>query len=248
MQYTFLVNQKAVIDNFGGRLTLKDVVIQDFFRNFITSTNKKIKRITDEGGNIWVWVSTKHIISCCPILKIKSIQGVRDHVNTLINEGLLERKIEDKFMAFYRLGTKADLLVFSEPQRESLEGVQNYLGPPPAKESLAYQTIKDMNQTNIIKHAPNGAKIPNIIVPESFAKEWADWVQYRKQARKPLTELTMKQQIAFLTSQGAKAADIINLSITNGWQGLKFPSKNQGQHKDQKREGGYYDNKGGFGN
>lgn len=62
--------------------------------------------------------------------------------------------------------------------------------------------------------------IPEWIKPEI----WDRWEKYRKDIRKKLTPLTVKQQIKFLTEHKEDYETIINNSIQNGWTGL-FPIK-----------------------
>jgi hypothetical protein len=63
---------------------------------------------------------------------------------------------------------------------------------------------------------------------EAFAAAWADWTEHRKQKRNPLTELTIKMQLADLAAMGeARAIDAIEQSIRSGWTGI-FPPKPNG--------------------
>lgn len=53
---------------------------------------------------------------------------------------------------------------------------------------------------------------------------WAEWEQYRKEKKKPMTPLARKKAIAFLETQKDDHVEIINISIRNSWTGL-FPLK-----------------------
>lgn len=72
---------------------------------------------------------------------------------------------------------------------------------------------------------------------------WDEWVSYLKQRRKTPTKLTVQKQQAFLSNYSPEVQEqIINTSITNGWQGL-FPPKEQnnganrpGGHTGQNRQ------------
>ena len=56
---------------------------------------------------------------------------------------------------------------------------------------------------------------------EEYSPLIQSWIDYRKQIKKPLTDLSLKQLQKKIDSEGeAKAEYIINLSIENGWQGL----------------------------
>lgn len=63
--------------------------------------------------------------------------------------------------------------------------------------------------------------------------DWADWLQHRKEIRKPVSELAAKRQatqLAKLAAEGHAACDVIANSIANGYQGLFAPSRTNGGH------------------
>lgn len=60
------------------------------------------------------------------------------------------------------------------------------------------------------------------------ASAWAEWIEYRKQAKKKMTPATVKRQQAFLAGYTKTIQQqIIDASIQNGWTGL-FEPKEQG--------------------
>lgn len=60
-------------------------------------------------------------------------------------------------------------------------------------------------------------------------EKWNEWLEYRKQSKKKMTELTIRKQLKFLEIYKKDHVQIIDKSITNGWQGLFAPdSKNYG--------------------
>ena len=65
---------------------------------------------------------------------------------------------------------------------------------------------------------------PTLTLPyeQPFAEAWDKWVAYRKQIKKPLSEMTMKEQLLMLSGWGSEQNAIasINKSIAFGWQGL----------------------------
>ena len=65
---------------------------------------------------------------------------------------------------------------------------------------------------------------PTLTLPyeQPFADAWDKWVAYRKQIKKPLSEMTMKEQLLMLSGWGSEQNAIasINKSIAFGWQGL----------------------------
>jgi len=63
--------------------------------------------------------------------------------------------------------------------------------------------------------------LPNILKTTEFFKAWEDWVQYRKERKKPLTVISIKKQILNLVEIGeTRAIAAINNSIANQWQGI----------------------------
>ena len=62
-------------------------------------------------------------------------------------------------------------------------------------------------------------------LPQWLNKEaWAEWVQFRKEIRKPLKPTTIKLQLKMLEKHKENHVEILETSIQNGWQGL-FPNK-----------------------
>jgi hypothetical protein len=65
---------------------------------------------------------------------------------------------------------------------------------------------------------------PLALSSDRFREVWSGWMRYRCELHKPLTESTIKQQVALLESFGHDAAIVsIKNSIRNGWQGLFDP-------------------------
>lgn len=48
---------------------------------------------------------------------------------------------------------------------------------------------------------------------------WTDWIEYREEIKKPLTEISIKKQVGFLIQQ-LNPSECINSAIRNQWQGL----------------------------
>ena len=72
---------------------------------------------------------------------------------------------------------------------------------------------------------------PTLTLPyeQPFAEVWDKWVAYRKQIKKPLSEMTMKEQLLMLSGWGSEQNAIasINKSIAFGWQGLFVMTSNK---------------------
>ncbi len=59
---------------------------------------------------------------------------------------------------------------------------------------------------------------------------WAQWVEYRKQVRKPLKPASIPAAQQALAAFGSDQIAVVTQSIANGWQGL-FALKNGGKHE-----------------
>ena len=67
---------------------------------------------------------------------------------------------------------------------------------------------------------------PDLDTPD-FAEAWAEWEQYRREAKKALTKATIKKQLTMLDKLGSEfAIEAINQSIERGWTGLFEPTQN----------------------
>ena len=66
--------------------------------------------------------------------------------------------------------------------------------------------------------------IPLPFPSETFSEAWGQWVQYRKEKKKPLTDLAIKLQFKDLIAWGEEQSIIsIQKAIKSGWQGLFKP-------------------------
>ena len=75
---------------------------------------------------------------------------------------------------------------------------------------------------------------PELDTPE-FRKAWDEWLHYRKEKRKPVSDLAASKQIQSLVAVGVVAAiAAIERSIANDWQGI-FPN---GERQDGRSGGG----------
>jgi len=66
-------------------------------------------------------------------------------------------------------------------------------------------------------------------VPDALnADAWHEWIEYRVDRRKPITQLSAKKQVAELAKYSHETQQqMVDTSIANGWQGL-FPPKVNG--------------------
>ena len=71
-------------------------------------------------------------------------------------------------------------------------------------------------------------EVPPELNTEEFLAVWSDWVQYRKESKKPLKPTTISRQLNRLKKHPPEvAAAMLDQSIENQWQGI-FELKNPG--------------------
>lgn len=91
-----------------------------------------------------------------------------------------------------------------------------------------YQQPMDKDNTNNIKVI--NKRVSSIVFcynEEKFKKKYNEWIDFRKEKKKPLTERSINSQMKFLSAYSIEeACEILETSIRNGWQGL-FPLNNQ---------------------
>ncbi|MEK9498227.1 helix-turn-helix domain-containing protein [Photorhabdus sp. P32] len=97
-------------------------------------------------------------------------------------------------------------------------------------------TLQGKKREEKIKFDPLTAKPENV-----SADVWADWVNFRREIKKPLTETMCKQQGIKLAKCDHPDQMICN-SIANGWQGL-FPEKSQNPRTQLNNHTGYENKK-----
>ncbi len=63
----------------------------------------------------------------------------------------------------------------------------------------------------------------NLLEDSKFLEVWLDWVEYRKEIKKPLTSVAAKRQIKLLSDYSIQVATaMVDQSINMGWRGI-FP-------------------------
>jgi len=87
--------------------------------------------------------------------------------------------------------------------------------PPPAGRAAARR------RSAAAKFDPLSADLPQVLQTDAFRAAWSEWVQYRRESRKPLTASTATKQLKQLEKFGHDSAIAsITASITAGWQGI----------------------------
>lgn len=150
-QYSITINQKAVID-YDLDLDIVDMAIFDFIQKFANSP-KCVKMQTDKGT--YYWISYAVIRESLPILRIKSNQGIANHIDKLIAANMLERydnNIQQQ-RSYYRFGDNYDIINFVETPQENLGATPKNICRQPPKNFGGIINNNDNNinyQNNII--------------------------------------------------------------------------------------------------
>lgn len=112
------------------------------------------------------------------------------------------------------------------------------------------QVVKNLDHP-LVKDLDHGSQAP---VPETITKPiskqtypvtdeavgvkgWSDWVEYRKQIKKPLTKISAEKQINYLYQFPAEdRAEMISQSIRNQWQGLFEVKRNEKNKRNNRND------------
>ncbi|MEX9966441.1 helix-turn-helix domain-containing protein [Providencia stuartii] len=149
-------------------------------------------------------------------------------INIMIEDGLIsdtgERKGPTKRVRVLRLNIDAEYT----QKRDDTEK-----GNVPKNGSLNVPKNGSQNQSLETNNEPKkkGFDAKKESIPDWLDREiWFNWIDYRNEIKKPLkTKKTFELQVKFLLQcleEGYSPEEIINQSITNGWQGLFKPKNN----------------------
>lgn len=149
-------------------------------------------------------------------------------INLMIEDGLIsdtgERKGPTKRVRVLRLNIDAEYT----QKRDDTEK-----GNVPKNGSLNVPKNGSQNQSLETNNEPKkkGFDAKKESIPDWLDREiWFNWIDYRNEIKKPLkTKKTFELQVKFLLQcleEGYSPEEIINQSITNGWQGLFKPKNN----------------------
>lgn len=100
------------------------------------------------------------------------------------------------------------------------------IAPPQCNELHPYSKEYKKEDKTKIKGLVDSPDYP--FQSEAFIKAWNSWIAYRKEIKKKLTHSTIDKQFAEMKKWGEQKAILsIELSITNGWQGLFEPARTE---------------------
>lgn len=115
--------------------------------------------------------------------------------------------------------------------------ISRYPESPLSGESApTYINIKDTYKTkeHKINKSQSKKQIASVDLPEWLDKSlWEEFVQFRKEMKKPMTELIQKKTVTRLDkmrSEGQNVEDVLNQSMANGWQGIFEVKSNKGNN------------------
>jgi hypothetical protein len=95
---------------------------------------------------------------------------------------------------------------------------------------------------------PTGEDFPESLNTEAFKTEWENYLAYRREAKlKPLKPQSIKAKLSEIALWGEQTAiTAIRNSISNGWQGIFYPSsttpKKPHDHRSEKRSREFSEN------
>lgn len=82
-----------------------------------------------------------------------------------------------------------------------------------------------MKETKSKRWSPADVEIPDSLRTDTFVRAWSDWIAYRKERKKPLTQMSVSRQLSSFEAVGPVVAVLaIDQSIRNAWLGV-FPEK-----------------------
>lgn len=157
-------------------------------------------------------------------------------INLMIEDGLIsdtgERKGSTKRVRVLRLNIDAE---YTQKRDDTEKGniPKNGSLNIPKNGSLNAPKNGSQNQSLETNNEPKkkGFDAKKESIPDWLDREiWFNWIDYRNEIKKPLkTKKTFELQVKFLLQcleEGYSPEEIINQSITNGWQGLFKPKNN----------------------
>lgn len=102
------------------------------------------------------------------------------------------------------------------PSPKNQRQIQNQEEPPTPSPSEAKTDQKSSD--------PAALELPASLANDAFRKAWADWCRYRAERKQKLTPTGAARLLVRLAALGsARACELIDRSISNGYQGLIFP-------------------------
>ncbi len=198
-------------------------------------------------GRIWRYCQGERGVCNATILTISrglgiSYNTVLKHIRILLQAGFIEDKTPGLrhephvYIDTGKVNTlghkKASEILSGKNDEKSYEGV----GPQKMEivsakiEDRTLQILEIKKEVNIHSKRESAqqslSEIPPSLDTPGFQETWNDFVRYRCEIRKPLSNLTCSRLLTRLSGYPVDTAiQMLNQSIENGWQGV-FPVKN----------------------
>lgn len=230
MRWTLNVNQKQSLS-----LGIKNIN-QSIILGLVCECHSWAEAILID-GQVFYWTSRQSFTKELPLLDLKA-DTIYRHLKTLEQLGLIEYKKDGKKDCVRLTKLGKTYYVGNESEKDENSEMN------PKKLGNESENNSEMNPTYpYTKSNPNTSNNNNDPLPLCINPQiWAEWVQHRKEIKKPLTPSTIKKQIAQLEKfdkLGMDTTEIINASISAGYVGLfalRSGKKYQPQQQDSRRK------------
>lgn len=199
-----------------------------FFANEVLAECDPLARLLFAG--LWCWADREGRLEDRP-RKIKAEILPYDRCDV---EKLLNQLAAGKFICRYESDGRKfiQVLTFHRHQNPHVKESPSTIPPPisTVQEPDEHSTSRadSLNPlTDSLNSAVESSPVP---IPDSldlppFSAAWSEWLDYRRERRLSLRDRTMRAQLESLVPLGpVAAAECLNVSIRNGWQGI-FPEK-----------------------
>ena len=161
---------------------------------------------------------------------LKHSQKVVSVLAELLSKKIIYRNKKVGLIWVYGFNKHLDQWLIATPpqgsstlQGSTLEGTET---TPPQGTGSSTPQGTNKRQLKTIKDNIDVVLFPDSLNTPEFINQWSEWCTYRTQIKKKLSPLTQKKQLQNLEKFGsAKAIEMIDQSISKGWQGL-FEVKN----------------------
>lgn len=157
LKWNIHINQ-LVLNKLAPELDLKDAAILDYLKDFIMSTNTKIKRITREKEGrtlIYTWIHYPSLINALPILQLKQKASISSRIKKLEKAGFIETYQESDNTLFVRFTPTMDLLSMAPADCLSKLTAVSKNKQGPVSVDLQHNTKDISNTMGISKDIPN---------------------------------------------------------------------------------------------
>jgi hypothetical protein len=141
---------------------------------------------------------------------------------------LCRRMVRDEALRQVRAEAGAKGGAVSRPPARSKPEAKSKQEVPPSVSSSSSVAVSPSKK----KTGASSVPIPDALAGNGFAEKWGEWLTYRSEKRKPVSEVAARKQLAQLSKDPRTAAAAIDQSIANDWQGL-FPEKVRGKKADE---------------